>query len=196
MHWQHHGSNGTEFDSLQIGLRNCIPKYHNLGEEFFATASRSALETVDHRSSWNILEKRVEILLQQQITRSLRSNGKYGIPKGRPIDEEHLMASLIHTDLTKVDKEYCKILRRGDPDEISSIAHWARLLMETVQCFGEQIDPKRRYYRGVDKVYEFKSMTIRCDVPMSTSTSVSLTHLCFWCLCIFCFVHIPRGTPP
>ena len=162
------------------------PKYHNLREEFFANASRSTFETVDHRSSWSILEKRVERLLEQRITRSLRSNGKYGIPKGQPIDEEHLMALLIHTDLTKVNTEYCNILRRGNPDEISFIAHWTRLLMETVQCFGAKIDPKQKYHRGMDKVYEFTNMAIRCDVPMSTSISVSDTHSVYVCvLCVF-----------
>ena len=150
------------------------PKWDNLREELIQNGSRSALKMKNLEQSWDILKKRVDKLMKKQVTRSLKSNGKYGIPKGQRIDEEHLMALLIHTDLTEVDKEYTKILREGHRDEVSCIAHWARLLMETVQCFGTKLESNQKYYRGVSTAYMFKNMTMRFNLPMSTSVSVCI----------------------
>ena len=115
------------------------PTYRDLKEELIANASRSALSTLNVRDVLHTLESRVAVLMQTKAAQALSSNGRHGIPKGQSIDEAHLTALLIHTDLTKVDKEYSNILRRGDPAEVSSIAHWTRLLMETVQCFGTAV---------------------------------------------------------
>ena len=150
------------------------PMYRDLREELLANGSRTALRLFNLLEIWNGLKTRVGKLLENGTNLTVTSNGKYQIPREQPIDEEHMMALLIHTDLTKVDKEYSDILRRGDPNEVSSIAHWARLLTETVQCFGKKIVPKLTYYRAVDKAFVFKMPTMRFNLPMSTSISVSL----------------------
>ena len=166
---------GKIFDFWDPNRLNYIePKYRDLREELLANGYRDALRLLDLLEIWNALKKRVRELTANGTHLTVTSNGKYQIPRGQPIDEEHLMALLIHTDLTKVDKEYSDILRRGDPDEVSSIAHWARLLTETVQCFGTKINPKQNYYRAVDKAFVFKMPTMRFNLPMSTSISVSL----------------------
>ena len=60
---------------------------------------------------------------------------------------------------------------------MSCIAQGARLLMETVQCFGTKLESDQKYYRGVSTAYMFKNMKMRFNLPMSTSVSVRIIML-------------------
>ena len=72
------------------------PKWDNLREELIQNGCRSAIKMKKLGQSWYILKKRVDTLMTKE-----GSNGKFGILQGQRINEEHLMALLIHTDLTR-----------------------------------------------------------------------------------------------
>lgn len=164
--------NGTKFYFWDPNRFNYIqPKYQDLREELLANAPNGMFNLL---KVWNSLEKRVAELIANGTNLCRTSNGKYRNRRGEPIDEKHLMALLIHTDLVKVAKEYSGILRHGDLNEVSPIAHWGSLLMEMVQCYGTKIDLNQQYYSGVHKAYMFKEITMQFNLPMSTSTLVSL----------------------
>ena len=99
----------------------------------------------------------------------------YKLEKGAPFDEPHLRALKLYTDFTEMCDKFCAILREGDPKKVAQIAHWAKTLTETIQCFGSRInvkDGKKTYYRGVNKTFVFRMVVSRFHLPQSTTSSV------------------------
>eukprot|EP01084_Bolivina_argentea_P057275 104669_1 len=50
------------------------------------------------------------------------------------------------------------------------IANWAKLLIESVQCFGKFQTGSTKFYRGIDLEFVFKKFITRFHVPLSTTT--------------------------
>lgn len=99
----------------------------------------------------------------------------YRIKKGEAFDQQHLAAIKLYTDFTKICAVLCAILRRGDPVEVAQVAHWTRLLIETVQCYGSSLkeeNAKKTYYRGVNRTFMFMKIVSRFNLPQSTTSSV------------------------
>ena len=153
------------------------PKYDDLKEEVL----ECGLTELDLRGAWAQIEKSTLLLLKTETIKRVKSQSSdsmYRIIVNTPFAERigNLLALKVHTDLTKVDLLFCRILRRGNPVEIAGIAHWARLLTETVQCFGSSLNvtPNKIFYRGVSQAFYFRKIVTRFNLPMSTSN-----HVCF-----------------
>ena len=129
--------------------------------------------------AWNKLIAAVKVLVATKAALKTRSNGKfrwlYLIKKGEHFDDDHLCALKLYTDFTKLCSSFNMILRRGDPEDIAQFAHWTRILIETVQCYGSPLNAesaKKTYYRGVKKTFMFLTIVSRFNLPQSTSASV------------------------
>lgn len=104
----------------------------------------------------------------------------YKLEEGAPFDEPHLRALKLYTDFTEMCDKFCAILREGDPRKVAQLAHWAKTLTETIQCFGSRIDAKdgkKLFYRGVNKTFVFRMVVSRFHLPQSTTSSVKHNRL-------------------
>ena len=141
--------------------------------------------------AWNKLTKDIAAIIATEYALRITSNGisynLYGIEQYEPLDAEHLRALKLYTDFSKLCSKFCTVLRWGDSSQIEHIANLTRILVETVQCYGTTMTPKERYYRGVNKTFIFRAITMKINLPWSTSTSVKSTS-CFWFLCLLNFV--------
>ena len=149
------------------------PKYPSMKDEMFATG-------LMNQSMWDELDKKVETKFATKMAKKIESKGYYdylyNIGKGRPFDKPHLRALILYTDFTDLCKRLCAILRDGDPLEVAEIAHWTKLLTETVQCFGRSTigkDSSKIFYRGVNKAFVFRMIVCRFHLPQSTTSSVT-----------------------
>eukprot|EP01083_Nonionella_stella_P278444 946882_1 len=86
------------------------------------------------------------------------------------------MALKLYTDYSTLCSTFCKVLRTADDRQVVEIAHWAKLLTECVQCYGESMKSSiiKSYYRGVDDVYYFEMFVARFNLPTSTTTDISI----------------------
>eukprot|EP01084_Bolivina_argentea_P276288 471413_1 len=55
---------------------------------------------------------------------------------------------------------------------IAEIANWVKLLTECVQCYGTRIQ-KKKYYRGVNTVFNFEMFAMKFNLPTSTTTNLN-----------------------
>eukprot|EP01084_Bolivina_argentea_P281646 481924_1 len=96
----------------------------------------------------------------------------YGICKNNPIDLQHLLAVKFYTDSSKLCDMLTTTLRSTDVKRISQIANWAKLLTESVQCYGTALKrgKKHKYYRGISKRFQFEMIAMRFNLPTSTTT--------------------------
>ena len=174
----------SEADVYQIGKRFLYwdsqrnhkdyvkPKYGSIREEVMHMQGSG----VTNRS-WDSLTQTVQDLITSHTARRVKSNGHkedtYGIQADQPFDAHHLRALKLYTDLNELCKIFCTILREGDPQKVAEIAHLAKTLTETVQCFGSPANNARKtYYRGVNKAFVFRTIVSRFHLPLSTTSSV------------------------
>merc|ERR1719295_141483 len=52
------------------------------------------------------------------------------------------------------------------------IAHWAKLLIEVIHCFGKLYTPTKKFFRGVTGEFLFKRFITKFNGPVSTSTNL------------------------
>lgn len=149
-------------------------KYQNMKEDVLNSSVLNGLCSIE---VWNNIVGSVNVKIGTKTARSTLSHSVfttdvYHLGDGNPIDKPHLIAMKLYTDLTNLCATLCTILRRGDPVEVAQIAHWTRLLVETVQCFGTTIEPKKTYLRGVTQKFFFPQIVTQFNLPNSTTTSV------------------------
>ena len=157
------------------------PKYGNLKEEMLHNLKQEMLENamlfhcMDIRI-WNNIMGSVSALVKTSAARKIKSNGrtlyKYGIQEGKPFDTIHLCALKLYTDITVLCGIFCAILRRGDIGEVAGIANMSRILCETVQCFGTVTNMDKKYYRGVNRTFMFRTIVSLFNLPQSTTNNV------------------------
>ena len=152
-------------------------KYKNMKEEILQ--SPLIRQFFPDLQRWEALCAEVAKLVVTRAALQITSNGEktylYGIQRGEPLDSEHLCALKLYTDFDDLCEAFCAILRRGDPMEIAEIAHWTRILTETIQCFGSRVSEEsstKTYYRGVKKTFMFVTIVSRFNLPQSTTSSV------------------------
>lgn len=150
-------------------------KYGNMKEEVLQSPLLSAYFPGVH--VWTVLVASVGAMIQTQTALKINSNGLdkyiYKMEKGEPFDEQHLIALKLYTDFTELCASICSILRRGVVEQISEIANWARILTETVQCYGSSCkNRKHTYYRGVNRTFMFMTIVSRFNLPQSTTIKV------------------------
>ena len=164
------------WDSHRKHTNFVAPKYKNIKEEVLDNPLLAPLSSI---GAWNALTAAITTLLATEKALRICSNGQsvymYGIQKSEPLEAQHLRSLKLYTDFTDLSAKFCAILRWADPALIAGIAHWARYLIETVQCFGSALSTessKRTYYRGVDREFIFKMIATRFNLPLSTTSNV------------------------
>eukprot|EP01083_Nonionella_stella_P200480 734097_1 len=136
---------------------------------------------------WDRLVDKCYGLLKTKKVKEMSSNGInvniYHQQRGMVISCEHLCSIQLYTDYTGLCYIFCAAFRRKkltqtQYERIESvqrrnekIANWAKLLTESVQCYGTFMTPESKYYRGIDMQYVFKRFITRFNVPLSTSTN-------------------------
>eukprot|EP01084_Bolivina_argentea_P279018 476950_1 len=127
-------------------------------------------------SSWNNLDEECKVKVNCKKGRKILSNGAnahiYRIKEGVSF-EKHIHALLLYTNYTNWCSTFCSILRKQNKEEISTVANWAKLLIECVQCFGSWISDDMTFYRGIDREFTFKKFIARFNVPLSTTSELT-----------------------
>ena len=132
------------------------------------------------KQQWNKLMKDVEKMINEKAAKTIVSNGFdehiYGIPESKPFDAEHLLALKLWTDYDILQKDLYRILRLGISAQVKQIAHWARLLTETVQCFGSPVEETSTLWIPVGWTFYFSSIELELNLPVMARTSVKNLH--------------------
>ena len=163
------------------------PKHHDLKAEIIEEIGIS---------QWNRLWQDCENRMLTERVRRLQASGngaeQYGILAGALFTIFHLMSLKLYTDFNTLNAKFCSFFRLKKVvgnllESAKSLAvrngtfrHWAKLLIECVQCFGTMLvtrGKKKRYYRGVNKAFIFPRFITRFHVPLSTSKNVCNTDL-------------------
>eukprot|EP01083_Nonionella_stella_P081633 224991_1 len=124
--------------------------------------------------TWERLQNECQFDIKTDVVRGIISNGLfcaiYRIPGHRPFTASHLCALKIYINYTKESGLFCAALRTANTAKVAQIAHRARLLTETVQCYGTALG-NRKYYRGVDAKFRFEGIATRFNLPTSTTVN-------------------------
>ncbi len=108
----------------------------------------------------------------------------YGIKENSFITIPHLMSLLFYTNYTKKSYNFSASFRRSswnEPDALWKARHccfanWARLLRETIECYGSHMKycGADIFYHGLGKEFIFKGTTFKAFGPISTTTGFVL----------------------
>ena len=106
----------------------------------------------------------------------------YGLKKGEPITISHLMCVLFYTNYTKQSFDFSSSFRRQTWNESdvslkrrhARFACWARLLRETVECYGENMKYSKveTFYHGIGKELIFEGTQFNICGPLSTTAGL------------------------
>eukprot|EP01084_Bolivina_argentea_P132489 233807_1 len=156
-----------------------MAKYDNLKQEILSFKQFSA-------EQWTDLNKSCNILIQVDKIKTIASNGNnerlYEIKKGQSITLQHLLSIKLYTDYTSLCRIFCEAFRlrkitdteyerlQSLKNRNRKVANWAKLLIESVQCFGRLRTNNKPYYRGVSSAFIFKQFITRYKAPLSTTT--------------------------
>eukprot|EP01083_Nonionella_stella_P163130 536104_1 len=108
--------------------------------------------------------------------KEIKSNGfyesMYGFKKDSAFTPVHLRALKLYTDYSKLCSTFCAIFRGADNTKVAEIAHWGKLLIECVQCYGDSMQSQKTYFRGVNHVFYFEMFVARFNIPTSTTRDI------------------------
>ena len=177
---------GKRFNYWQRNMNDYVQaKFKDLKEEMLQSPLLS--QYFPGIQGWNRLMKLVEALIGTKEALKIKSSGNasylYRIKKGKAFDSKHLCALKLYTDYTKLCAAFCAVLRKCDVADIAGIAIMARLLSETIQCFGASLRDeraKKTYYRGVNRTFMFMTIVSRFNLPQSTTSSVKCISDCIF----------------
>ncbi len=123
----------------------------------------------------------------------------YGIRSGDPITISHLMSLLFYTNYSFQSYQLSASFRKTYWNETSEnlkqrhkeFANWARLLRETIECFGIEMHKSdvRTYYHGISMELTFPSTFFNIYGPLST-TSCLYTFIIFDMFVFFVFLYL------
>eukprot|EP01083_Nonionella_stella_P285072 970390_1 len=120
----------------------------------------------------------------KQITHNGNHSNIYEITSGKAIDLEHLLSIKLYTDCTVLCAIFCKAFRfkqisPNHHERMESLMHrnskvaiWARLLIESVQSYGELRVTQTKYFRGIDATFVFERFITRHNTPLSTTYNI------------------------
>lgn len=164
---------------------NAVPvsrQHPNLKDEMLATRYIGI-------TSWRRLYQHCTTLIDAKFVRNMTANGIgaeiYDILLEAPFEMQWLLALKLYTDFNELNGEFCehfrlKQLTQNTMESAQSLAirnakfwNFAKLLTECVQCFGQLLmSKKKRYYRGINRLFLFPRFVARFYAPLSTSKSV------------------------
>eukprot|EP01084_Bolivina_argentea_P273635 466159_1 len=106
------------------------------------------------------------------------------IKKGSVITNKHIMSILFYTDWTELctafSTSYRKLSTSETDEELkkrhSEFAIWAKLLRETIECFGEYCSDSdiKSFYHGISIPMVFSSFSKIFGIPLSTTKTFSV----------------------
>eukprot|EP01083_Nonionella_stella_P076392 208124_1 len=153
-----------------------LPRFDNLKNEILNFKSMSI-------QMWKDLLCECTLLIDVDRIRMMTSNGNnseiYGIENDDSLTIDHILSIKLYTDYTAICSIFCKAfrLKKISHDHYerlqslvrrhSAVAHWARLLTESVQSYGTLRVTKTKYYRGLDREYIFKEFITKYNIPLS-----------------------------
>lgn len=105
-----------------------------------------------------------------------RGHSLYRIDSGEQLDEEHLLAAKLLIENKSAFESFHGALKSDARVKIAQIANWARILTETVQCYGSRFTSQMRCYKILDQTIFFTSFDITVSKPFVASTVVKYTH--------------------
>eukprot|EP01084_Bolivina_argentea_P075872 137498_1 len=137
--------------------------------------------------NWELLCKECSDMSKTDKVKHIYANDNcvdgYDVQKDEIITQKHLHSIKLYTDYSWLCSIFCDTFRcrqvsQNQYERIQSVilrnekvANMAKLLIETVQCFGTLMQKKRKYYRGIDNTFVFKRFITRFNAPLSTTTS-------------------------
>eukprot|EP01084_Bolivina_argentea_P145190 254539_1 len=164
-------------------------KYTNLKREMLSNALKKI-----PMLQWNHINTKAEEFMKCNKMRSLRAAKaiNYGfdfgnIEQAESIGVEHIICILIYCNfsaikhsLTDTYKPMNKYEQWKDVrSKHSEYANFARILTETIECFGDNIDGNKLFYHCVLGAFELHSLDARFFVPTSMTQQLSvITYYC------------------
>eukprot|EP01084_Bolivina_argentea_P156658 273018_1 len=174
-------SNGIQFWYWKCSKdckRYIQPKWQSLKEEILSFKKFTI-------NTWDFLVTECETLKSIDTIKKIVSNGnnlkEYGIQEDAELSIDHVIATKLYTDFTALCNIFCQAFRQrkiasNQYERIDSVKHrnkkianWAKLLTETVQCYGAARYNDKAYFRGVDNEFVFRRLIVRFHAPLSTS---------------------------
>lgn len=121
--------------------------------------------------------------LQKKNVRNVCGNGRmqnvYGIAHNQRLDKEHLLALKLLIEYIDAFKSFDIALRSGERKKVAQIAHLAKILTETVQCFGSIFGADMSCFKVLDQCLFFDSFTIGIYEPLIAFTAVKHRYFQF-----------------
>ena len=159
-----------------------LPKYATLREELtmnpYATITEEEYERLQQECK----------LLQLRHKFTAKSIGTMNtvcdIQPDSDMTVEHMICVKLYTDFTTqqaIFKRHCRRLYKNEPIESvmkrnSEIAHWCRLLKESVMFFGQTMTASEMVYCGLNTHLIFNSLHQRFECPLSTSKQLAVAE--------------------
>ena len=165
------------------------PRHETLKDEIMSTG-------LVGMTTWTCFVAQCQTLLEAKFVRQLTANGVdehvYNIKAGDAFVVKWLLALKLYTDFDALNTMFCehfrlKKLSQNQFETVRSLVnrnrrfwHFAKLLVECVQCFGRLLVCKKsRFYRGIGRRFILKRFVARFHVPLSTSKSVCTVYNSF-----------------
>lgn len=114
----------------------------------------------------------------------------FGVERGRPLSMSHVLAVMLYTDCRCLAQLFLGtfLSPKSETESVraesllsrhSVFANWARLLRETVECFGRKMKDCKTstFYRVADALYTVHSVTARFYPPTSCTTQLAVAML-------------------
>ena len=154
------------------------PKYSSLKNEFL----RNALHPMD-RNDYNLLWYEAKDFCscnegRFMVSKRIKERSKVS-RLGREIGMDHVMALMAYTNFSDLAARFkkmgCRRVRKRETMESSKlrhseVAHWCRLLMEAVFCFGDVLGDGASLYHHVGSRVAFHQFVTQFNIPTSTTS--------------------------
>ena len=142
--------------------------------------------------TWNELwQKATKLKNKMYATRAIQPilaknkpyyNKLFGIGANEEMTMDHIMAIILYTDCTKLQKSFKEQTRKMHKEEkledISyknrAYAHWFRLLYECIWLFGDELNEGGRIYHGISCKLLFNTFQYDFKAPLSTTRDIDV----------------------
>ena len=122
-------------------------RHNNLKEELL----HNSIHRVD-KQKYEMAKTKAKILIESDAFKQMKCDNhffkdRYGVYKDDKIKLQHVMSLIFYTDYDKLCYNFSKTFRKIRPTETykslkkrnSNFANWARLLRESIECFGQKM---------------------------------------------------------
>ena len=166
---------GVYLEYWRRGRKNYVnPKYENLKEE----STKNQYSKIREETYIELAKQCEQYLNRGYKAKDIGIGNKIcKIAPGSPITIEHLIVLKMYSDFDEMQREFkrhCRRLRNGESmksvrERNREIAHWSRLLRESVMFWGKTMTKKDQFYCGVSARLVLRSLNQRFECPLSTT---------------------------